>query len=311
MTLRVQFFVIVIFIVYVVPTVCAASRENPCSVPPELRAWIAYCCMYSCKSPTQALRQIGRLRLVCKGFNCLFGGVDWVNIKKAYELVKALESQTDISLTLSILESQEILSVYKSLQGLSEPMALCFRLLLANTLKQLSSFIKNDFLSRAQSPLAIEALLQAGASPRGFSSQGVMVLHAAVASGDVMKVARLLQVGGRGLLAYRTFTTSPLHKAVSQGNYPMVKMLVENGADVNCVTIQGQTPLHCSQIVRDREIIKLLIQHGAKVSKIDIYGNTPFSWKDICDDAEMTNLIKENDSEFNAYHDLLGDSLRR
>ena len=68
---------------------------------------------------------------------------------------------------------------------------------------------------------------------------------------------------------------TPLHIAITKKHFEIVKLLVENEADVNVETVFNWTPLHFA--IRDGhlEIIKLLITNGAKVNLIDTYGRIP------------------------------------
>ena len=59
---------------------------------------------------------------------------------------------------------------------------------------------------------------------------------------------------------------SPLHWAATFGTPEVVKILVLNwGADVNCVNANGDTPLHESLNRVDDEITEILLKNGADV----------------------------------------------
>ena len=58
--------------------------------------------------------------------------------------------------------------------------------------------------------------------------------------------------------------------------FESVKILLENGADINVIDNNGQTPLHISAASRDGySHIDILLRHGACVSLVDVNGNTP------------------------------------
>lgn len=88
----------------------------------------------------------------------------------------------------------------------------------------------------------------------------------------------------------------PLHNALAKAGRPYylytVKILVENGADVNArtkpgvetgafmrdVRTKGETPLHRAAAYADETIIKYLLDHGADKQAKDAHGNSPLSW---------------------------------
>ncbi len=87
-----------------------------------------------------------------------------------------------------------------------------------------------------------------------------------------------------------------LHNALSKAGRPyylyVVKILVENGADVNVKTIpgietgafmrdvrtKGETPLHRAAAYADEATVDYLIQNGADIEARDEHGNSPISW---------------------------------
>lgn len=89
---------------------------------------------------------------------------------------------------------------------------------------------------------------------------------------------------------------TPLHSALCKAGRPyflyVIKLLVENGADVNAKTIpgketgafmrdvrtKGETPLHRAAAYGDEAIIQFLLDHGADKEARDAHGNSPISW---------------------------------
>lgn len=89
---------------------------------------------------------------------------------------------------------------------------------------------------------------------------------------------------------------TPLHSALCKAGRPyflyVLKLLVENGADVNAKTIvggessafmrdvrtKGETPLHRAAAYGDEAMIKYLIENGADRQARDAHGNSPISW---------------------------------
>lgn len=89
---------------------------------------------------------------------------------------------------------------------------------------------------------------------------------------------------------------TPLHNALAKAGRPyflyVIKLLVENGADVNATTIpgrrsgafmrdvrtKGETPLHRAAAYGDEAMIEYLLAHGADKQALDAYSTTPIGW---------------------------------
>ncbi|MBL8180072.1 MAG: ankyrin repeat domain-containing protein [Blastocatellia bacterium] len=89
---------------------------------------------------------------------------------------------------------------------------------------------------------------------------------------------------------------TPLHNALAKAGRPyflyVIKLLVENGADVNAKTIpgaesgafmrdvrtKGETPLHRAAAYGDEAMIEYLLANGADLQARDAYGTTPIGW---------------------------------
>lgn len=89
---------------------------------------------------------------------------------------------------------------------------------------------------------------------------------------------------------------TPLHNALCKAGRPyylyVIKLLVENGADVNARTIpgcetgafmrdvrtKGETPLHRAAAYGDEAMISFLLDHGAAKEARDAHGSTPIGW---------------------------------
>ena len=87
-----------------------------------------------------------------------------------------------------------------------------------------------------------------------------------------------------------------LHSALAKAGRPyflyVLKVLIENGADVNAKTIPGQetgafmrdvrtkgeTPLHRAAAYGDAEMISYLLEKGAKLDARDANGDSPLTW---------------------------------
>lgn len=89
-----------------------------------------------------------------------------------------------------------------------------------------------------------------------------------------------------------TTLATPLHWA-SLGDQPaVVKMLIDKGADIRAVDIEGHTALHVASAGHNPEVVRILLDSGAEVNAKDSAGTTPLGW------ALRTNIPRamENDS---------------
>jgi ankyrin repeat protein len=109
---------------------------------------------------------------------------------------------------------------------------------------------------------------------------------------------------------------TPLCIAVSNGNVELVKLLVDNGADINIrSSFDGHTPLYWLPKKNPKEIIDLLIEEGADVDVKDyLGGKTPlfyalfhsiFSDKDY---KKIAQALIDNGADINA-EDINGNTI--
>jgi uncharacterized protein len=71
------------------------------------------------------------------------------------------------------------------------------------------------------------------------------------------------------------FGDAPLHLASRRGIIEEIKILLENGADIELRGEFSSTPLHCATFMGKLSAVKLLLLHGAKLDVKDIDGQTP------------------------------------
>lgn len=98
--------------------------------------------------------------------------------------------------------------------------------------------------------------------------------------GDLEKVTELLDAKKYGDLIADINTQeldnfTPLHLAVSEGHFDVVKFLLENSANPNTKTSSYRTPLHIACYRGNAKIIIELINKNADVNCVESEGNTP------------------------------------
>ena len=66
----------------------------------------------------------------------------------------------------------------------------------------------------------------------------------------------------------------PLHKVAHWGDVEAARVLLDNGADIDAVGEDEETPLLRAILGRKTEMIKFLLSRGADLNPKDIYGKT-------------------------------------
>ena len=91
----------------------------------------------------------------------------------------------------------------------------------------------------------VKCLLSLGkASPKDRTIFGMTLLHSASKSGN-LELVRLLIQEGADVNAQDEDGESPLHSAMARGdNYNVARTLIENGADLSSKAVDGKTPFH-------------------------------------------------------------------
>ena len=71
---------------------------------------------------------------------------------------------------------------------------------------------------------------------------------------------------------------TPLHTAAMFGEYDIVELLLEAGADVESANKFNDRPLHSASVTGQARIVTLLLAHGAQVDVADASGMTALHW---------------------------------
>ena len=94
---------------------------------------------------------------------------------------------------------------------------------------------------------------------------------------------------------------TPLHYAVSYGQFEYAKMLIAEGAQIEPMTNKGVTPLHCAANKGYLEIAKFLIDKGAQIhSKTNNNGWTPLHFAMQECHLEMAKLLTDKGAQIDA-----------
>ena len=134
-------------------------------------------------------------------------------------------------------------------------------------------------------------LLQAGADPDIRDHVGVSPLHVAACTGCGEMVANLINVGA-DLEARMAGDFSPLHVAVVTNRANIVSLLLHAGASMeHRDATHGQTPLSWASKGCLSPIIRALVEAGADVESRSSAGLTPLHWACRFNEAESVELL--------------------
>ena len=124
-------------------------------------------------------------------------------------------------------------------------------------------------------PLVVNYLLESGADVHAVDPEtGLTALHMASFGGE-NELIRLLLEEGLDINAQYKHAGSPLHCAALRNQQDSVELLIKSGANVASRASSGRTPLHEASYFADRGIAEFLILSGADVHATDNEGLTP------------------------------------
>ena len=96
-------------------------------------------------------------------------------------------------------------------------------------------------------------------------------------AGLIENVKCLLSLGKASAKDTTVFGTTLLHSASKSGNMELVRLLIQEGADVNAQDEDGESPLHGAMARSDNyNVARTLIEHGADLSSRAFDNKTPF-----------------------------------
>lgn len=135
----------------------------------------------------------------------------------------------------------------------------------------------------------IHLLLEAGADVNCLSGGGDWLLKDAARAGDVSLVEYLL---ARGAVVDLTSTgETALHSAVRSDSTECVQLLLEAGADINAMDVDGWT---CLWGVKSPAMAELLLANGADPGLRDQCGGFPENWSLP---VEVTRILRRHRTE--------------
>ena len=100
-------------------------------------------------------------------------------------------------------------------------------------------------------------------------------LYWSARAGDLSQCESLLAIGANVNHVRGVNNHTPLHAASLGGRTPVVKLLIEHGADIEAKNRIGSTPLHCAAQEGHLATARLLVTRGARTDAATEYGVMP------------------------------------
>ena len=138
----------------------------------------------------------------------------------------------------------------------------------------------------------IKMFRQNGADIQASSSNGSTVLHFASASSNQEIVEFLLKLNERSVNTTDNLNQTPLmHACYDGGRLDNIKMLIQNGADIQASSSNGSTVLHFASALSNQEVVEFLLKlNEISVNAKDNLNQTPLMH--ACYDGGRLDNIK-------------------
>ncbi len=137
--------------------------------------------------------------------------------------------------------------------------------------------------------ILLAILLSLSAEDNGWTP-----LHHAIYDGNVTRIKELVKSDHDLIESPSKAGIAPLHIAVKLRQPDTVKLLVENGADVDVQDGNGQTPLHYAIAQNLRETAIYLIIHEADMDIMNNFGITPLHQAAYTGDTKLVQFMLDN-----------------
>lgn len=116
-------------------------------------------------------------------------------------------------------------------------------------------------------------------------------VYSAVSRNDPEALKNILMSGTVNVNQLNSSGVTALHEAAYEGKLKCVQVLIQCGADVDCVDREGWTPLHAAVCGGKRSCAECLVARGANVRARNDDGLTPFAIAMQQRDSEMMKIL--------------------
>ncbi|CAK4028097.1 hypothetical protein AC578_3584 [Lecanosticta acicola] len=143
---------------------------------------------------------------------------------------------------------------------------------------------------------ALATLLAHGADVDWLSGgDGYSPLWCAISSYQIDAARLLLKHGARvSLRAASGGGLTPLHQAAVTGQSAMCELLLERGAQTDCLDDEKNTPLHHAAACGSAASVKVLLRGGARIEARQVHGLTALHWAAHKGHTEVVSVLLDS-----------------
>jgi ankyrin repeat protein len=121
---------------------------------------------------------------------------------------------------------------------------------------------------------------------------GENALHQAIKHG-LWDIVDLFIKEGADIYATTYNKSTMLHYLAIFPNDAKIDYMLEQGLNINAVDILGRTPLHLALTIGNYKIAKVFFEHNARLNIPDHQGLTAFQLAKNCKDSDIKNILKQ------------------
>lgn len=142
----------------------------------------------------------------------------------------------------------------------------------------------------------IEDLLKNDSNTLYTDNNGNNSLHLSILSRNIEIINLILKYSEKTVIinSRTKIGETPLHYASNLQEIKIVKILLENGADINLQDYEHEyNILHYAINLGSKELVKICLNYNIDINRQDIFGNTPIHYAVIEGNNEIFNILLE------------------
>jgi ankyrin repeat protein len=146
--------------------------------------------------------------------------------------------------------------------------------------------------AKAKDAAAVKKLLKDGLDVNAAEGDGMTALHWAALNGDAELASMLLFAGANVGAKTRLGGYTPLHLAAQIGNAAVIAPLIAAGAPVGAATTTGATALMQASHSGSTEAVRMLVENGAEINAKELAnGQTALMFAAAADRVDVVKML--------------------